>query len=114
MALNWNFKTDKIGTWEYSVDKGGERYTKNLYSGNALLIAVYETDDEYIMGHFYCDKEHMKNCLGLGDDKCNIHNFERDVVVTLRKDYRGTKDIVNALIKAKFEDGITIRIVEEV
>ncbi len=109
MSLNWNFKTDKIGTWE-ETGYNGNKITFNLYSGNALLIALYETDDTYSLQNFYCDKDHMKNCLGLTKGYENIHKDVIDLILTLRADYRYTKDIVSAFAKADFNNEITIKI----
>lgn len=117
MSLNWNFKTDKIGEWLQVDFVKGKKYETNmrLYSGNALLIGCIENDEDntYSVNTFFCDKEHMKNCLGLTKGYDNIYNHIQYNKITLFKEYRYTKDIVNAFIKAKFDNTIEIQIIQK-
>ena len=56
--LTWDWKS-KFGEIEY------ENYKTNLYKGNAMLIEIWESEDEkqYQIQNFLCDKMHFKNCL---------------------------------------------------
>lgn len=109
MALNWNFETDYVGTW--TENDGEHEWTYKLYSGNALLImcAEWEKDGEqlYSVHGFFVDKDHMKRCLGLVKGTDNIYSSKR-LTVELKSSYRHSKDIATALIKAKFDDDISI------
>lgn len=60
MALQWNFKTDKIGYIQQKYDSDVEY---NIYSGNALAIMVAELDSQYWLKWFFVDEKHMKNCF---------------------------------------------------
>lgn len=115
--LRWDFKTDRIGTMSYTYFDS-ELVVDNLYSGNALMIACREWDQDgtemYRMISFWADKEHLKNMLGLnkGYDNCYNSGY-KNLKITLLRKYRGTKDIVNAFIKAKFNENIQIEIVDD-
>lgn len=63
MALRWDFKTDKLGWIDIPESETETKATVNLYDGNALMIAVYETEKHYYMHSFFADEEHAKNCL---------------------------------------------------
>lgn len=114
--LKWDFKTDKIGTISYNYfDK--KLIVNNLYSGNALMIECAEWEQEgkelYQVCSFWADKEHLKNMLGINKGYENVYNSGyKNLKITLLRKYRGTKDIVNAFIKAKFDENIQIEIVD--
>lgn len=111
MALRWDWKKDKVGTWKQK-DKEGNEYCYNLYSGNALLIMIWENNDNntYQVCDFFLDKNHLKNCFGLTKEyKENIYaNYS--ISVELDSNYKYTPDIAFALCKAKFNDDIIITI----
>lgn len=115
MSLNWQWKEDKVGTW---TEKQGDReYTYNLYSGNALLIMIAEWEEKgqdlYTVHGFFCDKDHMKNCLGLNKDyKQNIYS-DRLIKIELNADYRHTPFILQQLAKAKFDNPIEIKLIPD-
>lgn len=117
MSLNWNFKTDKIGEWLQVSERNGKIYETHmrLYSGNALLIGCIEDDekDTYSVNTFFCNKDHMRNCLGIAKNFDNIYNHYQYNKITLYKEYRYTKDIVNAFIKAKFDNVIEIQVIQK-
>lgn len=54
-----------------------------------------------------CDKDHMKNCLGLTKGHDNIYS-SLSLTVELKSSYRHAKEIATALLKAKFDNDITI------
>lgn len=117
MALRWDFNEDRIGTISYDYYERG-LIKHNLYSGNALMIQCAEWEENgqelYTVQSFWADKEHLKNMLGLNKGYNNIYNEGyKNLKITLLRKYRGTKDIVNAFIKAKFDENIQIEIVDD-
>ena len=69
MSLNWNWN-ENIGTlkiqqnWEDRGENSGiHEWTLNLYVGNALLIILHETEEQYNMYNFFIDRDHLKNCV---------------------------------------------------
>lgn len=118
MSLNWNFKTDKIGTWkeERELYNGEIRsYEFNIYDGNALAIVINEWNengkDLYELVTFFADKEHMKNCLGLTKGHNENIFSDRKIQIELYQEYRHTPFMVQQLAKAKFDYPINIRII---
>lgn len=115
MSLNWNWKEDKVGTW---TEKHGDmENTYNLYSGNALLIMIAEWNedgiDKYQVASFFCDKDHMKNCLGLNKDyKQNIY-CESLIKIELSAGYRNTPFILQQIAKAKFDNPVEIKLLPQ-
>ena len=79
MALCWDFDRDFIGTM---TEKNG--YVCNLYTGNALAIAVYETEIRYYLHWFAADEQHLKNMLASDGCKKDIadltFNLKADVM----------------------------------
>lgn len=74
MALNWHWKEDHIGkVYHKSLDTGKE-WVNDLYTGNALMIEIWQDDKQYCLHSFFCDEEHAKNCLGLNKGHENIFN----------------------------------------
>lgn len=111
----WDFKADKIGTISYTYFE--DLIVHNLYSRNALIIECAEWEKEgkelYKVCSFWADKEHLKNMLGINKGYNNVYNGGyKNLKITLLRKYRGTKDIVNAFIKAKFDENIQIEIVD--
>lgn len=106
MSLNWSWN-NKVGECVY--DNG---HTCNLYEGNALIIAIEETDTTYSLGWFAADLAHMKNMLGLtkGHDNC----FEDFGVAKLRfnEKARNAEKLVSLFAKAKMP--ITVEFYKEV
>lgn len=71
MALHWQW-SEKAGTvTQVQTGRDGEKreFVLNFYTGNALMIALYEyeEDDEncWDMMWFFTGEEHAMNCLGL-------------------------------------------------
>ncbi|MBO7732351.1 MAG: hypothetical protein J6S67_07355 [Methanobrevibacter sp.] len=73
MALYWDFEKDFVG---HMIEKRRNNCICNLYVGNAMLIAVAETTEEYCLHWFISDEQHLKNMLA--DERCreDIHNLE--------------------------------------
>lgn len=67
MALNWYWK-DKIGYIE-PVEENEHGVVLNLYEGNAMMIGIYEkpSTNEYYLGFFFNDIEHLKRCCNESD-----------------------------------------------
>ena len=112
--LRWDWNNDKVGTW--TEKHGDKEFTYNLYSGNAVLIMIAEWEEngteKYTVSNFFCDKEHMKNCFGLNKGCDNI--FEDNLKeITIKQDYRYTKDIIQCIAKAKFTNNIVITLTNE-
>lgn len=95
MSLNWNW-SDRMG--EITYDNGA---TSILYRGNALCIALNETDTTYSLAWFAEDKRHFENQLGLHKEyeacfeNFGIKKFKLDTK------YKETQTIVQLLAKAR-------------
>ena len=61
MAIQWEWK-NKIG--ELDVEQGDKKFTMSVYTGNALIIFLHETENTWQMYNFFADKGHFKNCAG--------------------------------------------------
>ena len=74
MALRWDYKKDYVGTM---TDKEGVML--NCYTGNAQMIALYETENTISLAWFSANKEHLKNMLK--DELCrkNIEGMKFDI-----------------------------------
>ena len=56
---------------------GFNRYeTRYWFTANAWMAECRKVGDEYQLTSFWCDKEHMRNCLGLTKGHENI--YEQD------------------------------------
>lgn len=123
MALNWLW-SEKCGEIDFEQTRDGETntYTLSLYEGNALLIMLYEYNengkDMYDMFSFFVDKTHAKKCLGLqknGDGELvNMFDdgWQKFTEIRLNKaKSRNYKDLVELFSKAF--DNITIKIYTE-
>ncbi len=99
MSLNWNWN-EKCGEATFKSWKGGE-YTVNLYVGNALLIALYETEEQYSLAWFFVDKKHAERVLSDGV------SFKDMVSIRLNKaKCRYWKELV--ALFAEYTDGVKI------
>lgn len=76
----------------------------SLYQGNAELIFIYETEDNYSMVSFWADRDHMKNCLGLNKGTDNIYLDEAGIKIIEFTFYkvmvRDLPQIITAIVKA--------------
>ena len=59
MAIRWEWD-QQIG--ELDIEQGEKKFTMTVYTGNALMIFLYEKEKTYQMYNFFTDKEHFKNC----------------------------------------------------
>ena len=117
--LEWKWD-EKCGEAVY-VDElnNNKELVCDLYVGNAYLIQIHEyTDngkDMYTMFDFWFDKEHAKDCLGLGkkgDENRYNRPYSKLIKMRLnRAKCKKAKEIAALLIKA-FDD-ITIEIYSE-
>lgn len=121
MALNWNFKTDKMGVINYEEGK-----QLDIYNGNAMAIFLYEYkedgEDMYQLHCFFADKEHARRCLGLTKDTKGQSCFPDSLhwgkkvcnmtSIVLNPNARGSRDLAALLLKAY--DNITIQLSTEV
>ena len=57
----------------------------------------------------FCDKDHMKNCLGLNKGYSNIFK-DRLKRIELNASYRNTPYIVQQIAKAQFDNVVEIKI----
>lgn len=64
MALYWDFERDYVG----QMKNLRRKCICNLYTGNALLIVVGETEKEYGLHWFASDEQHLAKMLA--DDRC--------------------------------------------
>lgn len=121
MALNWNWK-EKCGEaiLTQSVDGEEKEFILHLYQGNAYLIFISEWIEDgnemYNVWSFWADKDHAKNCLGIGKQK-DCYNIYAEGWQTITK-FRLNKakmnhfaDIVSMISKAF--DNIDIEIYTE-
>lgn len=115
MSLNWNFKKDFYGVMITRYQTKDETIVNqyNLYDGNALMIACFETNKKYQVRDFFTNKDHMKNCLGLTKGFENIHE-DREIKLVLKPNSKSAKTIAESFIKAKFKKRLTIIFTEEV
>ena len=113
MALRWDWK-DKCG--EAVVRQNGEEYTVNLYQGNALLIFLYEWEEDdkrmYSLWSFWADREHARALLGLSSKTktTNSYTAYESQVIKFRLD-KSMKDFayIISLITRAFEN-VTIEV----
>ena len=121
MALHWEWN-EKCGelTVRQTDGKGKtEDYSITLYEGNALLIMLYEYEDEGVdkcsLFSFFTDKQHMRGCLGLAkNSNGNIFQDNGQTVTKIRLNKsksRYWKDITTAFIQAF--DEITVEVFTE-
>ena len=122
MALNWNW-SEKCGeaTLECKINGVEKEYTLDLYQGNAYLIFIsnYEEDGQamYNVWSFWVDKDHAKNCLGIGKNKeftTNMYEEGWRRITKFRFDKDKTRhfaDIISLI--AKTFNNISIEIYSE-
>ena len=108
MGLNWLW-SEKCGEahFEQSIGEGKtESYKTSLYTGNALLISIFEQDGTWTMHDFFVDKGHMNRFLGIDKDSDHDYNgwnvsWRKLVRIELDKSKaRYWKDIVASFSKA--------------
>lgn len=108
MGVVWRWK-DKYGELivEQTLDGETKEFTKNLYDGNCLLIALNEWDEGenhmYSLYTFFSDDEHAKRCLGLAKGYTNLFNEGFDHIKKLRinkKKCRKWKRIITLFAQA--------------
>lgn len=98
MSLNWNW-SDKMGS--ITFDNG---HTMNLYQGNALMIGIWEfEDDTYTLGWYAADREHLKNMLGLTKGYNNCIEDMGFKIIRLDTRYKAVPQILNDFAKAKIK-----------
>ena len=117
MSLNWNW-SDKCGEIEAVQTIEGtppQKFTLELYQGNAYLIMIYNDSDkdEYQLYSFFADKQHMKNLLGLNKKDGYTTNTFNGVQTFKRirlnkKINRYTKQIIEAFTDAFDEIAIEV------
>lgn len=103
-------------TWKWDKKIGKVKYTHgredNLYDGNAQIIAIHEAEDNtYFVSWFSCDKDHLRNMLGLkkGCDSCITDNRLFDIEsIELDTKCKGVPDIIKDFARAKID--ITIKL----
>ena len=108
MSLNWNFN-NRAGV---IVLPSGQMLT--LYQGNAYLIMLNETPDEYTLVSFWADAEHMRNCLGLtkGFSNCYVtplDDWTGARWILYKDNCKNASKIAEALVRAF--DAVTVRVV---
>lgn len=108
MALHWDFK-EKVGEAYFIADYGNgwEEYKVNIYNGNALMILVYEYEEDgvqkYSLNSFFADEQHLKNCLGLAkgyEGNIFVKPYERLTKLRLTKNCRKYDKIFSIFAKA--------------
>lgn len=98
-------------TWQWNQKCGEikDRYgVRNLYQGNALLIALTEyrknDTDMYSLYTFFADKEHMKNMFGLSKkykEQGNLYEGDWESITLYKNMFTNKKDFKDLV------DGIT-------
>lgn len=119
MGLNWNWN-EKCGEINVHRNFRGEEFdfSVNLYKGNAFLIMLSETENNFEMYGFFSDDVHMKRCFGI-DKKwkntygSNMYNDDMDkwTKVRISRNYPYLKKFVSALVEAF--PAITIEVYED-
>jgi hypothetical protein len=114
MALQWNWDK-KCGEAVISCTRNDvtKIFNLNLYQGNALLIFLYEFEENgkqyWDMSQFWADKTHMKNCLGLNkkmhykENLCDSPEWKLVKISLNKSRCVYVKEIVTALVQA-FDD----------
>lgn len=59
MAIQWQWEK-KIG--ELDIEQGENKFTMSVYTGNAMIIFLHETETTWQMYSFFADLTHFKNC----------------------------------------------------
>lgn len=59
MAIQWQWE-NKIG--ELDIQQGENKFTMSVYTGNAMIIFLSETETTWRMYTFFADRTHFKNC----------------------------------------------------
>lgn len=105
--LRWQFDSS-IGTVT-EVYPNGNEFTYTLYKGNAFMIALYQYDYQedgtftWSMHWFWADKEHMKNCLGVGKNSNDGSIYEGKILrfkFNEKANKSDLRELVCALVKS--------------
>ena len=94
MAYNWEWK-HKMGEIFY------DKWHYNLYQGNGYMIAIDEWTDEkdgaekYQVAWFFCDKEHMRRCLGIAKDSYDMFEGNVDRLILYYDECDNLKNIID-------------------
>ena len=59
MAITWKWD-EQIG--ELDIMQSGKKFTLNVYTGNAMIIFLHETQKTWSMYNFFTDRKHFINC----------------------------------------------------
>lgn len=100
MAYNWDWNR-KMGEIYY------DKFHYNLYQGNGVMIAINEWTDEkdgaekYQVVWFFCDKDHMKRCLGLVKGSYDMFEGNVDKLVIYKDRCSYLKDIIDMFTKSQ-------------
>lgn len=108
MAYNWEW-AHKMGEIFY------DKWHCNLYEGNGYMIAIDEwiaTEDNpsadvkkgdncYRVCWFFCDKDHMKRCLGLVKGSYDMFEGNVDKLIIYKDECNHLKDIVDMFTKTQ-------------
>lgn len=95
MSLNWLWK-NVVGEVKNNND-----YKTYIYEGNAFLIFIDETKEEYALSTFFVDEQHAKNCLGLSKDYDGTPTYYQYKKYVLSLNSKNCMKFVNLLTKAK-------------
>lgn len=98
MAIRWDFKKDRIGTAITTEDT-----ELTLYTGNAFIIALTETETTYNLQWFFADEQHAKNCLGLNKEYKGCWKSFGIKKLILDVNFKETPKLISILCKAKAE-----------
>lgn len=103
MSLNWNFK-QRAGVIYLP---SGRMLT--CYQGNAYLIVLNETPEEYTLVTFWADAEHMRNCWGLSRGYDNIYrDWSGSKWVLYKDNCKNAAKIAETLVRAL--DAVTVQV----
>lgn len=109
MSFNCEWE-DKMGEVDmcYMDGKYPVNYTCNLYKGNAFMLCVYETADEYTLKWFIDNKVHAQQLLGLRKGWTNTFSSFGIVEMRLNTEYKETAEFLKMLAESKTD--ITVKL----
>ena len=58
MAIKWKWE-NKIG--ELDIEQGEKKFTLSVYTGNVMIIFIYERENTWLMYDFFANKKDFKN-----------------------------------------------------
>ena len=106
MSLNWTWK-NVVG----EIEREDNKPKIFIYEGNAFLIFISETKEEYCLYNFFADERHAKNCLGLSKDYEGMAETFKNEKYILSSESKNCMKFVQLLSKAKIQ--CEIKIVEK-